>query len=44
MQHGSQHILLESDGMSVSCQQQQQKMAVGGGRGRNRKCVDSGSD
>ncbi|CAN0132535.1 unnamed protein product, partial [Bubo scandiacus] len=40
MQQGSQHILLESNGMSISCQQQQQKMVVGGGRGRNRKCVD----
>lgn len=33
MQHGSQHILLESNGMSISCQQQQQKMVVGEAEG-----------
>jgi len=30
MQHGSQHIPLESSGMSISCQQQQQNMGAGG--------------
>lgn len=29
MQHGLQHILIEFNRMSVSCQQQQQKMVVG---------------